>query len=327
MNLQRFLAYIKRQIKKVATFLISRDVVTFCLFFLFAFILWFSYSLDSQREANINIPIKYIGIPENIQFEKNLPNNLLFTIKDKGKTIWSYHKLLSDTLEIDLTNQFNETNTLEIKYKEYIKKILPQLSSTTNIIELSPSYFTINYARMHSKSVPIVTSNAIKLAPQHTMYDTISISPKYITILGTKEAIDTISYLYLAPILEEINKTKTLSIKIQTPKGVKINQKSANVTIPVEMCTEKEVTVPVIVENAPKNISVRTFPSEIKIKFSVGLSHYTSATEKTFCASIDYNDIIADSEQTTATIQLDYTSGYIFNIKLNPSKVEFIIEK
>ena len=116
MNLQRFLAYIKRQIKKVATFLISRDVVTFCLFFLFAFILWFSYSLDSQREANINIPIKYIGIPENIQFEKNLPNNLLFTIKDKGKTIWSYHKLLSDTLEIDLTNQFNETNTLEIKY-------------------------------------------------------------------------------------------------------------------------------------------------------------------------------------------------------------------
>jgi hypothetical protein len=98
------------------------------------------------------------------------------------------------------------------------------------------------------------------------------------------------------------------------------------VTIPIEMCTEKEVKVPVIVENAPKNINIRTFPSEIKIKFSVGLSHYNSVTESNFRAILDYNDILNNLDKSTTTLQLDYTSGYIFNIQLIPSEVEYIIE-
>ena len=326
MKSQRFLYYIKRQGKKVATFLKSRDAVTFLFFLVLSFLLWYIYSAGTQREISRRIPIAYIGIPDNVKIEKELPQKLKFIIKDKGKTIWSYQKSQFDTLKIDLTDSFNKNNTLEIKFEDQFNKILSQLSPTTQIIELNPNYSSSKYIFLYSKSVPVVTSNVIKLAPQHVMYDTIAISPKFVTLLGTKESVDTISYLYLEPITEIFDKTKTLTVNIQKPQGVNINRPSVNVTIPIEMCTEKEVKVPVIVENAPNNINIRTFPSEIKIKFSVGLSHYNSVTESNFRAILDYNDILNNLDKSTTTLQLDYTSGYIFNIQLIPSEVEYIIE-
>ena len=326
MNSKRFLVLIKRQGNKVATFLKSRDVVTFLFFFVLAFFLWYMYNIGTQREISRRIPISYIGIPDNVQLEKELPRELKFVIKDEGKIVWSYRKSQFDTLRIDLTNHFNETNTLEIKFEEQFKQILSQLSPTTKVIELNPGYFSSKYIRLYSKSVPVVTSNVIKLAPQHVMYDTIAISPKSVTLLGTKESVDTISYLYIDPISETFDKTKTLLVNIQKPQGVNINRTSVNVTIPVEMCTEKEVIVPITVENLPKNVNIRTFPPEVKIRFSVGLSHYNSVTESTFRAILDYNDIILNPDKSTATLQLDYTSGYIFNIQITPSEVEYIIE-
>ncbi|MBO5346151.1 MAG: hypothetical protein J6A44_04520 [Paludibacteraceae bacterium] len=326
MNFKRFLAHIKRQRNKVATFLKSRDVVTFLFFFLLAFFMWYMYSIGTQREISRKIPIKYVGIPEDIQLDKPLPEKLGFVIKDEGKIIWSYKKSLFDTLTIDLSETFEQNKTLELKFEEQFQKILAHLSPTTKIVELAPNYFTTPYIRLYSKSVPVVLSNAVKMAPQHVMFDTISIQPKRITILGTAEAIDTISYLYIEPILGEFDKTKTIVANIIKPNGVELNRPTVNVTIPAEMCTEKEVIVPITLENVPKGINVKTFPAEVKIRFSVSLSHYNSITEETFKVIFNYDDLNLQNNPTTNALQLDYTSGYIFNIRLNPSEVEYVIE-
>ncbi len=326
MNFKRFLAYIKRQGNKVATFLKSRDVVTFLFFFLLAFFMWYMYSIGTQREISRKIPIKYVGIPEDIQLDQPLPKKLGFVIKDEGKIIWSYKKNLFDTLVVDLSETFEQNKTLELKFEEQFQKILAHLSPTTKIVELAPNYFTTPYIRLYSKSVPVVLSNAVKMAPQHVMFDTISIQPKRITILGTAEAIDTISYLYIEPILGEFDKTKTIIANIIKPDGVELNRTTVNVTIPAEMCTEKEVIVPITLENVPKGINVKTFPAEVKIRFSVSLSHYNSVTEETFKVIFNYDDLNLQNNPTTNALQLDYTSGYIFNIRLNPSEVEYVIE-
>ena len=92
------------------------------------------------------------------------------------------------------------------------------------------------------------------------------------------------------------------------------------------MCTEKEVIVPITLENVPKGINVKTFPAEVKIRFSVSLSHYNSVTEETFKVIFNYDDLNLQNNPTTNALQLDYTSGYIFNIRLNPSEVEYVIE-
>ncbi len=326
MNLKRFLYHIKRQENKVATFLKSRDVVTFLFFFVLAFFLWYMYSIGTQREISRKIPIQYVGIPDDIKLDKKLPQTLKFVIKDESKTIWSYRKSQFDTLRIDLTGNFNENKPLEIQYEEQFKKILSLLSPTTKVIELTPGFYSSKYIRLYSKVVPVVTSNVITLAPQHVMYDTIGLSPKFVTLLGTKESVDTISYLYIEPINDTFDKTKTISVNIQKPKGVEVNCNTINVTIPVEMCTEKEIKIPITIENIPENIHIHTFPAEVKIRFSVGLSHYNSVTESSFRATLDYNEISRNPNKSTATVQLDYTSGYIFNIQINPSEVEYIIE-
>ena len=73
MNSKRFLYHIKRQGNKVATFLKSRDVVTFLFFFLLAFFMWYMYSIGTQREIKRKIPMQYTGIPEDVKLTNPLP--------------------------------------------------------------------------------------------------------------------------------------------------------------------------------------------------------------------------------------------------------------
>ena len=95
MKSQRFLYHIKRQGNKVATFLKSREVVTFLFFFVLAFFLWYMYNIGTQREISRRIPISYIGVPDNVQLEKELPEELKFVLKDEGKIISIHSKSTS----------------------------------------------------------------------------------------------------------------------------------------------------------------------------------------------------------------------------------------
>ena len=85
MKSQRFLYHIKRQGNKVATFLKSREVVTFLFFFVLAFFLWYMYNIGTQREISRRIPISYIGVPDNVQLEKELPEELKFEFEKELK--------------------------------------------------------------------------------------------------------------------------------------------------------------------------------------------------------------------------------------------------
>ena len=122
MNSKRFLYHIKRQGNKVATFLKSRDVVTFLFFFVLAFFLWYMYSIGTQREITRQIPIQYIGIPDNVVLEKELPKTLKFVIKDEVKTttiVMQYHSryVTTEDLESTIPIQIPEYNeTLDIMY-------------------------------------------------------------------------------------------------------------------------------------------------------------------------------------------------------------------
>ena len=93
MNFKRFLAHIKRQGNKVATFLKSRDVVTFLFFFLLAFFMWYMYSIGTQREISRKIPIKYVGIPEDIQLDKPLPEKLAGEMHSEYNLYFAWHSV------------------------------------------------------------------------------------------------------------------------------------------------------------------------------------------------------------------------------------------
>lgn len=326
MNRKRISIATKSLRRKVAAFFKSEDVVTFLFFLVLASFLWLMHSSGTQREMRSRTDIRYIGIPENIKMNKPLPKQIEFVIKDEGKQLWSYFSHSFDSLTVDLSQQFAADNKIEIEFDVYMQKILAQLSPTAKIMELTPSYFSSSYSTLNVKQVDIILSTPIRLNPQYVFSDPVRIVPSQTTIAGTKEALDTIDCVYIEPINEIFTKSRSLQCRIIPQNDITIKDESATVVIPVEISTERELTLPIKILNTPQNCYIRTFPTEVHAVFNVGLSKYKSITDDMVEVIFDYNDIAGGRNKTTNKLKISKQPADVHNLRFSPHEVEYVIE-
>ena len=93
---------IKNSILKVKALLISKNVLTFLVFLVLSGMFWFVHSLGRERESIINIPVNYIGIPEDVKIVSELPRNITIVIRDEGLRLLEYNKKKTIPLTLDL---------------------------------------------------------------------------------------------------------------------------------------------------------------------------------------------------------------------------------
>lgn len=327
MNRKRVSIYTKSFGRKVAAFFKSEDVVTFLFFLLLASFLWLMHTTGTQREMRSKIYVRYIGVPDDIRLDKPLPKQIDFVIQDEGKQLWSYFSYSFDSLTVDLTQKFTNDKKIEIEFDVYMQKILSQLSPSAKIVELTPGYFASTYSILNIKQVDVILSSPIRLNPQYVLLDPVTISPSKTTISGNKEALDTIHCVHLEPITEIFSRSTALRCDIMPQEGINIKDRSATVTIPVEISTERELTLPIKILNTPADCYIRTFPTEVHAIFNVGLSKYKSITEDMVEVTFDYNDIADQRNRNTNELKISKLPADVHNLRISPQKVEYVIEK
>lgn len=331
MKYKNFQANITTNKNRVTTFLKSKDVVTFLVFLVLAFLLWLMHGTSSRSKLKCNIEIAYIGIPEEVEFINELPKTISVTIKDEGKFLWNYYINGFDAVRVDLTDKFiyASDGTLNIDYRESISRIELHLESSTDIVEISPNFYLGEYSRLQSKEVPIYLKTPFKFAEHMVLKDSISISHKTIKISGKQELIDSITCVYIKPIDVVINKSVSLSAPLEIAEGINVRDSVVNIDISTEMSTEKTLQLPLRMVNVPDEIVLHTFPSTVQANFSIGLSRYKLVDENDFEIVFDFNDILSSEtdEIKTNTLRINKIPSDIYNLRLSPREVEYIIEK
>ena len=91
------------------------------------------------------------------------------------------------------------------------------------------------------------------------------------------------------------------------------------------MFTTKKLQLPVLFENTPDNIIVRSFPSSVGVTFRVSSSLYSVITENDFALVVDYNSIKPGDKR--CQLQMRSQPEGISNVQLSVPSVEYIIEK
>ena len=279
----------------------------------------------------ITYPVKFVNPPKNQFIAVELPSKFELKVEAHG-SILLRHKLsllfspfvinISDITK-DLTSNSGAYN---IQTSGLLGRISNQMSKEITIIEIQqPEYFSIILDSMATKSVPVFPSVQLNFKPQYKLKGKIGVSPERITIKGPANLLDTLSALHTKPrLFEKLDADIERSVKVEYPANTEIKPGKVTLKIPVEKSTEKELKIPVQLKNNPDNLTIKFFPSEIKVTFLVGLSEFGKVNATQFSAVVDYNEI--NRETTYIQVKIENKPDNIDNIRVSPETVEFLIE-
>ena len=319
-----------KTLEKIRNFLLSRKSREFLIFLFFVFVsfcFWLLQVLNDDYETELSIPLRMKNVPENVVLTSELPKELRIGVKDRGTVLVNY--LLGQTLypvTIDFTDYQDKGTQVRILSNTLQKRIASQLNQSTKLSTIKPDTLELIYTRGEGKKIPVKLRGEVNADRPYYLSEVIY-SPDSVMVYAPKEILDTITSAFTESLyIEQIADTTRQRVELMPVKGAKFTPSYCDLTFLVDMYSEKTVEVPVQGVNFPKDKQLRTFPSKVKVKFQIGLSHFNSVTADDFVVVVDYNQL-HKNESDKCPLVLMQSPTNIHQIRLNPQEIDYLIEQ
>lgn len=305
-------------------------VFLICLFL--ASFLWILNALQKHYTDHINIPVQYINKPSAKELTGKLPDRLELTVDAVGYTLLQYKlnmavsPLLVDVNE--LTNNYLENNfstKYSISTTKHRDQFAKQISSEMTITSIRPDTITFKISHVTEKIIKVYPQLSLNFAKEYIQHNQAKVEPESILIKGPAEILDTLKFIYTKSI-EAKNVSQSFSKKTSLiiPSELKSELTQVSVKIAVEQYTEAKFEVPIQVNSQPEGMTIKTFPSQVKVLCRVGISEYNKLSNSSFKAVIDY---AGHSQKSKLPVKLLNLSEHIISVDYMPKEVEYIIER
>ena len=315
-------------IKKVAKVFFTRDMATFFLFLCLASAFWFMHTIGTRRSMTVSFSLVYVGIPDNVFIDSELPQSVTFSIKNEGQKLMNYYlNAESDTLVIDLSNRFDGSGLLTYDMELLKSDLQRRLPESSQIEDLTPQLLAINYLPLGHKLLPVHLSESIPLVTQYVLADSVLIKPAFVTVYAPQSVLDTMDFVSVKPFfVKPLSKTSAFKESLISLEVGHSDVTEVDITIPVELSTEKTLEIPIQSVNFPFAVSLRTFPVFVRVTFSVGVSRFNLVTANDFKAEVFYEDL-EKVTQHQVKVRFSTVNSEVFNVRYTPTEVEFLLEK
>ncbi len=291
-------------------------------------VFWLMMTLNETYEVEFPVPIRLVGVPKNVVMTSDMTDTVRVTIRDKGFTILAY-------------DSYNKLRPIRLSFSKYanrqagkgqvpptdIQKIVKQRlysSSVITAMKADKLYFTFNFGR--NKRMKVSLSGNI--VPGKNCYLAhIQITPDMVTVYASKELLsktDGVSTEQLN--ISNFEDTVTRIVKIKEIEGAKISPSTVKVTLFPDVLTEGSQKVPIKTINKPSNLTIRTFPQNVTVKYSVGANVYRQVRPTDFEVFVDYKEI-ASQPSDKCRLYLRSHSRLARNARLENDKVDYLIEQ
>jgi YbbR domain-containing protein len=307
----------------------NRRIAVFLICLAIATTLWFLNALGKDYAANVSYPVKYVNPPDKRFLANNTPVKLDLKIEGQGFTILRYKMMSFSPILLDIeqvTNNLEPNSGIyKVQSKNLIREVSSQLSTEIQINEISPEILEIVLDSLITKTVPVELDIDIEFVPQYNLKNPVKTVPDKVKITGPAIALEKISALKTkVSITNKLESDLSQEIELIHPERTTISPEKVNLIIEVEKYTEKELKIPIEIIHKPDKVRIKLFPSEVKVLFTVGLSRFETIKPADFGISVDYNSIV--DNVSNLNILLYKKPDFIQGVRLNPEKVEFLIE-
>ncbi|MDR1585257.1 MAG: YbbR-like domain-containing protein [Prevotellaceae bacterium] len=303
----------------------SKNVLSFLFFLCLSTVFWFANTLEKERETTMSLPVRYTGIPRNIQVTNSPETKMTVSLKDKGNTLLGYYRKRPLSLVIDLVDRdFYEKGEIIITSDELAARISKLMLPSTIVQSISPDTLYVQYEKLSTRILPVRINGEIEPAQQYTFSEATRVEPGEITVFAPKHVLDTLSSIKTEYVkLNNVKDNISVTIKLMPVESLRFSTDEVRISVFPEKFTEKNIKLPVTFVNCPRHLTIRTFPATVNVKFNVGLSRFNRTDDIRIV--LDYNKISkTDIKQKPEIVT---NNPYISNIQLSPEEVEFVLEE
>jgi hypothetical protein len=307
-----------------------KEMLIFLLFLLLSSVFWLLQNLQQDYEQRIEMPLRYKNVPPEWVLSEDNPQKVSILLKDKGTTLMYFlWETYFSPIDISVSNLSHTSGqTLHMNAQELETAISKQLISSPSIVSVEPHEITVKYDMLSSRLVPVVANVAVNAKPGFQVSGDIKISHPEVRLYGSSRVLDTLNNistkLYT---IENASGTREFTVGLDLPAGVKADQETVKLTVPIEEFTEKKIHLPVLCFDIPAGYVLRIFPSTVEVVCNVPLSLFKELNEEDMEIRLPFDEFEENRSTGKMPVRLTEKPSWVANAVIVPGEVEFIIEQ
>ncbi len=275
---------------------------------------WLLNKLSTSFVKNIQISIFY-NLPEGKTLNNIPPQYAFVTVRGTGWDILSGHS--NNEIHLDLTPDSMQMFSLRNAFVQ---------NNFSEILTINPDIISLGIEDAVSKKVKIEPIMNLHFEEGFDLAENIELKPAEVIITGPKNFIEKIKAIRTDTVNFNNLKEKVVKkVRLLSHPILRYNIQETEATIVAEQFTEKSLFVPILVKNAPEQLTI--FPNKIKLDCTVALSRYAQLNAANFIAEVDLKGISLNSANNTVPIILSHLPVYVRNVKFTPKAAEYYIQK
>ena len=318
---------VRNILKAVRNFLFSglnKEFLIFLFFLALSGVFWLMMTLNETMEREFKIPVRLTGVPRNAVMTGELADTVRVTIKDKGFTLVTYDFR-------PLTFRFSsyadeDTGEGVVPVADVQKQVLSQMYGSSKLLQLKPGKFDFYFTYGSSKKVPVVFRGKITTHKSYYLAHT-EFNPSMVTVYANKQQLDQLQAVEIEPFnYRNLQDTIRQMVKIKKIRGIKIVPPMVRISVYPDVLTEESVEVPVTAINMPPGMVLRTFPSKVTVRFTIGASLFRTINPSLFKVVVDYEELAANPSHK-CTLQLRSVPRSVSKASLEIDRVDYLLEQ
>ena len=318
---------VRNILKAVRNFLFSglnKEFLIFLFFLALSGAFWLLMTLNETMEREFKIPVRLFGVPRNAVITGELPDTVRVTVRDKGFTLVTYD---FRPLVFRLSNYADEDEGKgTIPLADVQKQVLSQMYGSSKLLQVKPGAFDFYFTYGTSKKVPVVFRGKITTNKSYYLAHT-EFYPSMVTVYANKQQLDKLQTVEIEPFnYRNLQDTIRQAVKIRKIRGVKIVPSTVRLSVYPDVLTEEAIEVPITAINMPPGMVLRTFPSKVTVRFTIGASLFRTIKPNLFKVVVDYEELAANPSDK-CTLQLRSVPRSVSKASLEIDRVDYLLEQ
>ena len=318
---------VRNILKAVRNFLFSglnKEFLIFLFFLALSGAFWLLMTLNETMEREFKIPMRLTGVPGNAVITGELPDTVRVTVRDKGFTLVTYD---FRPLVFRFSNYADEDEGKGvIPLTDVQKQVLSQMYGSSKLLQVKPGAFDFYFTYGTSKKVPVVFRGRITTNKSYYLAHT-EFYPSIVTVYANKQQLDKLQTVEIEPFnYRNLQDTIRQAVKIRKIRGVKIVPPTVRLSVYPDVLTEEAIEVPITAINMPPGMVLRTFPSKVTVRFTIGASLFRTIKPNLFKVVVDYEELAANPSDK-CTLQLRSVPRSVSKASLEIDRVDYLLEQ
>lgn len=317
--------------KVVGNFLFSslnKEFLIFLFFLLLSGAFWLMMALNETYEEELKVPVRLVGMPRNAVMTDEPADTVKVIVRDKGFTLVTYkygHWFRPLTFKF-ATYANEDQGHGAIPAADIIKQVQSQLYGSSKLLSVKPEKLDFYFTYGASKKVPIRFRGKISTSKSYYLAHT-EFSPMMVTAYANKKVLDELKYVEIEPFnYRNLQDTIHQNVRLQKIRGVKLVPSTVRLSVYPDVLTEESIEVPVSAVNMPVGMVLRTFPSRVTVRFTIGASQFRMIRPEQFNVVVDYQTLAANPSDK-CTLQLRSVPSSVSKAMLELDKVDYLLEQ